>query len=114
MEDEEFDLACVIRLCPEEFSVNKIMSSKDGSISTIRPGLLGKMASLWTIEPCFMIALAKEYSILMWLGFPIDRKGWNSISSLFCMLLSFPTFFVFLLSPQFIFPIAFPFYHYQA
>ena len=59
MEDEEFDLACVIRLCPEEFSVNTIMSSEDGSISTIRPGLPGKMASLRTIEPCFMIALAK-------------------------------------------------------
>ena len=59
MEDEESDLACIIRLCPEEFLVNTIMSSEDGSISTIRLGLPGKMASLWTIEPCFMIAPAK-------------------------------------------------------
>ena len=59
MEDEESDLACVIRLCPKEFSMNTIMSSDDGSISTIRPGLLGKTANLWTIKPCFMIALAK-------------------------------------------------------
>ena len=58
MEDEESDLACIIRLCPEEFLVNTIMSSEDGSISTIRPGLPGKMASLWTIEG-FMIAPAK-------------------------------------------------------
>ena len=36
-----------------------IMSSEDGSTSTVRPGLLGEMAGLWTIEPCFMIALAE-------------------------------------------------------
>ena len=46
VEDEEFDLACIIWLYPEEFSVNKIISSKDGSISTIRPGLLSEMMGL--------------------------------------------------------------------
>ena len=29
LEDEELDLACIIRLCPEEFSMNAIIFPKD-------------------------------------------------------------------------------------
>ena len=56
LEDKEFYLACIIRLYPEEFSMNTITSSDDDLTSTIRPGMLGKMAGLWTIEPCFVVA----------------------------------------------------------
>ena len=56
---EEFDLACIIRLCPKEFLVNTIMSSENGLASIIRPRLLGEVLGHWTIELCFMIAPAK-------------------------------------------------------
>ena len=36
--------------------MNTITSSDDDLTSTIRPGMLGKMAGLWTIEPCFVVA----------------------------------------------------------
>ena len=35
LKDEEPDLACIIQLCPKEFSVNAIKSPKDNSTSTI-------------------------------------------------------------------------------
>ena len=54
VKDEKFDLACIIWLCLEDFSMNSIMSSK-----MVQLRLLGKMAGLWTIEPWFMIALAE-------------------------------------------------------
>jgi len=56
---EEFDLACIIRLCPKEFLVSTIMSSENGSASFFQPGLLGEVPGHWTIELCFMIAHAK-------------------------------------------------------
>ena len=56
LEDEEHDMTCIIRLCPEEFSVNTTISPKDNLTSTIRPGMLSKMVGLWTIEPCFVVA----------------------------------------------------------
>ena len=59
LEDKEFNLACIIRLYLEEFSMNTITSSKDDLTSTIRPRMLGKMAGLWTIEPCFVVASAE-------------------------------------------------------
>ena len=59
LEDEEPDLACIIRLYPEEFFVNTITSSEDDSTFTIPLGMLGEVASLWTIEPCFVVAPAE-------------------------------------------------------
>ena len=59
LEDKEFNLACIIWLYLEEFSVNTITSSEDDLTYTIRPGTLGKMAGLWTNEPCFMVALTE-------------------------------------------------------
>ena len=59
LEDEEPNLACIIRLCPKEFFVNAITSSKDDPTSTIRPGMPNETASLWTIEPCFMVVAAE-------------------------------------------------------
>ena len=35
LEDEKRNLACIIRLYPEEFSVNTIISSEDDPTSTI-------------------------------------------------------------------------------
>ena len=35
--DEESNLACLIRLCPKEFSMNAIISPRDDLTSTIRP-----------------------------------------------------------------------------
>ena len=46
LEDKESDLACIIRLCPEDFSVNAIISSEDNLTSTIQPGMLGEMTGL--------------------------------------------------------------------
>ena len=40
--EEESDLACLIRLCPKEFSVNAIISPRDDLTSTIRPYVPGK------------------------------------------------------------------------
>ena len=40
-EDNDPDLACIIWLYPEEFSVNAITSSEDDLTSTIRPGIPG-------------------------------------------------------------------------
>jgi len=45
-QDEESDLACIIQLCPEEFSMKAIISLEDNLTSTIRPGMPGKTASL--------------------------------------------------------------------
>ena len=59
LEDEESDLACIIRLYPKEFSMNAIISPEDNPTATIRPGMPGEATSLWTIEPCFMVASTK-------------------------------------------------------
>ena len=59
LEDEGPDLACIIRLCPKEFFVNTITSSKDDPTSTIRPGMPDETAGLWTIKPCFVVALVE-------------------------------------------------------
>ena len=48
--EEESDLACLIRLCPEEFLVNAIISLGDDLTST------GETVGHWTIEPCFVVA----------------------------------------------------------
>ena len=56
LEDKELDLACIIQLCPKEFSVNAITSSKVDLTSSIRLKMLGEIAGLWTIEPCFVVA----------------------------------------------------------
>ena len=57
--EEESDLACLIRLYPEEFSVNAIISSGDDLTSTIRPYVLGETVGRWTTEPYFVVASAK-------------------------------------------------------
>ena len=41
LQDEESDLAYIIRLCPKEFSMNAIISPEDNLTSTIRPGIPG-------------------------------------------------------------------------
>ena len=57
--EEESNLACLIRLCIEEFSVNVIISLGDDLTSTIRPYVLGKTVGHWTAKPCFVVAPAK-------------------------------------------------------
>jgi len=59
LEDEEPDLACIIQFYSKEFSMNAITSSEVDLTSTIQPGMMGEMASLWTIEPCFVVAPAE-------------------------------------------------------
>ena len=59
LEDEEPDLACIIWLYLEDFFFSTIVSPKDNPTSTIRSRMLGKMAGLWTNEPCFMVALTE-------------------------------------------------------
>ena len=39
--------------------MNAILSNEDNPTSTIRLGMPGEMASLWTIKPCFVFALAE-------------------------------------------------------
>ena len=46
--EEELNLACLIRLCPEELSVNAIISSGDDLTSTVRPYVLGETIGHWT------------------------------------------------------------------
>ena len=57
--EEELDLACLICLCPEEFSVNAIISLRDYLTSTIRPCVPSEIVGHWTIEPCFVVAPAE-------------------------------------------------------
>ena len=57
--EEELNLVCPIRLCPEEFSVNAIISLGDDLTTTIRPYMPGETVGHWTTEPYFMVALAK-------------------------------------------------------
>ena len=57
--EEESDLACLIRLCPEEFLVNAIISPRDDLTATIRPYVPGKTVGHWTAEPCFVVAQTK-------------------------------------------------------
>ena len=59
LQEEESDLAYIIRLYPKEFSVNAIISPEDNLTSTIQPRKPTKMASIWTIKPCFVVALAR-------------------------------------------------------
>ena len=53
---EELDLACLIRLCLEEFSVNAIISPGHDLIATIRPYVPSETVGHWTAEPYFMVA----------------------------------------------------------
>ena len=57
--EEELDLACLIRLCPEEFSMNTIISPGDDLTSTIWHFVLGEKVGYRTIQPCFVVATAK-------------------------------------------------------
>ena len=56
LEDEEPNMAYVIRLYPKEFSMNTIISPEENLTSTIRPGMPGETVGLWTIEPYFGVA----------------------------------------------------------
>ena len=53
---EELDLTCLICLCPEEFSVNFIISLGDYLTSTIRPYVPSETVGHWAVEPCFVVA----------------------------------------------------------
>ena len=82
-------MACLIRLCLEEFLVNAIISLGDDLTSTIRPYEPGEIVGHRTTKPALWLhRLSKEYSIIVWLGPSIARKSWNNISSLLCMLIS--------------------------
>ena len=82
LQDWESDLVCIIWLCPEEFSMNVIISPKDNPTSAIRLGMPGEASGLW-----------------------ITRKGWNSISSLFaCLCYFFLYLYSLFISPVFFFP----------
>ena len=57
--EEESDLACLIRLCPEEFLVTTIISLRDDLTATIRPYVPGGIVGHWTAEPCFVVAMVE-------------------------------------------------------
>ena len=57
--EEESDLACLIHLCPEEVSLNAIISLEDDLTSTIRPYVPSETVGHWTIGPCFVVAPTK-------------------------------------------------------
>ena len=46
LEDEEPDLACIIRLCLKELSMNAIITPKYNLTSTIQLGMPGKAIGL--------------------------------------------------------------------
>ena len=58
--EKELDLSCLIHLCPEEFSVNAIISPGNDLTSTIRLCVPSETVGYWTIEPCFVVALAEQ------------------------------------------------------
>ena len=57
--EEESNLACLIRLCPKEFSVNAIISPRDDLIATIRPYVPSETVGHWTTKPYLMVAPAE-------------------------------------------------------
>ena len=57
--DEESNLACLIRLYPEEFSMNAIISPGDDLTSTIRPCVPSETMGRWTVKPYSVVALAE-------------------------------------------------------
>ena len=57
--EEKSNLACLIRLCPEEFSVNAIISPGDDLTTTIRPYVPSEIVGHWTVEPYFVVALVE-------------------------------------------------------
>ena len=88
--EEESNLACLICLCSKEFLVNTIISPRDDLTSTIRPYVPGETIGHWTVKSYLWLhRLSKEYSTIVWLGPLIAQKCWNSISSLFCMFISY-------------------------
>ena len=57
--EDESELACLIRLCPEEFLVNATISLGDDLAFTVRPCVPSRIVGHWTIEPCFVVAPAE-------------------------------------------------------
>ena len=57
--DEESNLACLIRLCLEEFSMNAIISPGDDLTSTIRPYVPSETMGRWIVKPYFVVASAE-------------------------------------------------------
>ena len=57
--EEESNLACLIRLCLEEFLVNDIISLGDDLTASIRPYVPGEIVGHWTTTPCFVVALVE-------------------------------------------------------
>ena len=57
--EEELDLACLIRLCLEEFSVNVIISPGDDLTATIRPYMPSETVGHWIVEPYFVVTPTK-------------------------------------------------------
>ena len=87
-------IACLIRLCPEEFSVNAIISLEDDLTSTIRPCMLGKTKAIGPSSLALWLhRLSKECFIIVWLG-PLlpERVG---IAYLVCFALFFFIFLVY-------------------
>ena len=56
---EESNLACLILLCPKEFSMNAIISPGDDMTSIIRHYVPGETVGHWTIKPYFVVASAE-------------------------------------------------------
>ena len=56
---QELDLACLICLCLEEFSVNATISPRDDLTATIMPYVPGETVGHWIAETYFMVALAE-------------------------------------------------------
>ena len=57
--EDESELACLIRLCPEEFLVNATISLGDDLAFTVRPCVPGETVGQWTTEACFMVVPAE-------------------------------------------------------
>ena len=57
--EEKSNLACLIRLCPEEFSMTAIISPRDDLSATIMPYVPGETVGHWIAETYFMVALAE-------------------------------------------------------
>ena len=107
LEDEEPDLACIIRLYPKEFSLNTIISLEDNLISTIWLGMPGETAGLWTIKPslfCGCTSWVKSIpSSSDWTSRSPERDGIAYLVCFACLC-----YFLLYLYSLFISPICFP------
>ena len=89
--EEELNLACLICLCLEEFSVNAIISRKDDLTSTIKPCVLGETVDHWALL-CACTGWVR--SVPLSCGWVLQLPERVGIAYLVCFVCLFPISYI--------------------